>query len=101
VQHRRRKPSEAAGTGHPMIHATCHCGAVRLSIPRAPDTLTNCDCSICRRYGTLWAYYTKDEVEVIAGPGVTERCAWGRKSIHFVRCATCGCVTRAGLWGCA
>jgi hypothetical protein len=37
-----------------MISTTCHCGAVHISIPRAPDTLTNCDCSICRRYGLLW-----------------------------------------------
>ena len=39
-----------------MLIATCHCGAVRLQIPRKPRTLTDCNCSICRRYGTRWAY---------------------------------------------
>jgi hypothetical protein len=36
-----------------MIKITCHCGAVAIEVPHPPDTLTNCDCSICRRYGTL------------------------------------------------
>jgi hypothetical protein len=76
-----------------MVTTTCHCGAVRISIPRAPETLTNCDCSVCRRYGTLWAYYSKDEVAIEAEPGTTESYSWGKKSIQFVRCTTCGCVT--------
>lgn len=76
-----------------MLTTTCHCGAVRISIPRAPETLTNCDCSICRRYGALWAYYTNDEVKVEAALGATAGYSRGRKSIQFVRCGTCGCVT--------
>ena len=40
-----------------MITTTCHCGAVQIGIARAPEMLTNCNCSICRRYGTLWAYF--------------------------------------------
>ena len=76
-----------------MISTTCHCGAVRISIPRVPETLTNCDCSVCRRYGTLWAYYSIDEVKVETEPGITESYSWGKKSIQFVRCGSCGCVT--------
>ena len=34
-----------------MLTGTCHCGAIRIEIPNAPDTLTNCNCSICRRLG--------------------------------------------------
>jgi hypothetical protein len=76
-----------------MIKTTCHCGAVTIKIPRQPDTVTNCDCSICRRYGTLWAYYRQDEVTISALEGALESYAWGRKSLRFVRCRTCGCVT--------
>jgi hypothetical protein len=76
-----------------MITTTCHCGTVRITIPRVPETLTNCDCSICRRYGTLWAYYEGSEVVIEAPPGATEAYAWGRKSLQFFRCAICGCVT--------
>ena len=76
-----------------MITTTCHCGAVSISIPRQPETITNCSCSICRRYGTLWAYYAQDEVTISAKPGATSAYAWGDKSIQFVRCNQCGCIT--------
>lgn len=76
-----------------MLAATCHCGAVRIEIPRKPRSLTNCNCSICRRYGTLWAYYKRTDVRVTAAPGATESYAWGSRALQFVRCATCGCIT--------
>lgn len=75
------------------LTAACHCGAVSIEIPRIPESLTSCDCSICRRYGTLWAYFGRSEVRIIAAAGSTSAYAWGRKSIQFVRCNTCGCVT--------
>ena len=75
-----------------MLTATCHCGAVRVHVPRRPRSLTNCNCSMCRRYGVLWAYYKDAEVQMDAGPGDTDDYVWGRRSQKFVRCAHCGCV---------
>jgi hypothetical protein len=76
-----------------MLTATCHCGAVKVEVPRRPRSLTDCNCSICRRYGVLWAYYKPTSVTVLAARGATVRYAWGRKNIDFVRCSACGCVT--------
>ncbi len=73
-----------------MLSATCHCGAVRIEVPRRPRSLTNCNCSICRRYGTLWAYYPATQVRVSGG---TSHYAWGDRCLRFVRCSTCGCIT--------
>ena len=73
-----------------MLTATCHCGRVRIEIPRRPRQLTNCNCSICRRYGTLWAYYKSAEVSV---SGDTTGYVWGDCELRFMRCACCGCVT--------
>lgn len=75
-----------------MLTATCHCGAVRVIAPRKPRTVTDCNCSICRRYGVLWAYYKAATVRVEAAPEALHRYSWGPKSQHFVRCAICGCV---------
>jgi len=75
-----------------MLTATCHCGAVRVTVPRKPRTVTDCNCSICRRYGVLWAYYKASTVRVEAAPKATRGYSWGRKVLRFVRCATCGCV---------
>ena len=76
-----------------MPLATCHCGAVQVEVPVLPTIVSDCNCSICRRYGVLWAYYKASQVRVLAAPGATEGYAWGRKVLRFVRCTSCGCVT--------
>jgi hypothetical protein len=75
-----------------MIHASCHCGAVELEIDFAPAEITDCNCSICRRYGVLWAYYSPTQVRVVR-PAPTDTYMWDDKSIEFHRCHDCGCVT--------
>lgn len=76
-----------------MVEATCHCGRVRLVLEHAPAEVTECNCSICRRYGTLWAYYAKPEVRVWPAPEATEVYVWGEARLQFHRCRVCGCVT--------
>lgn len=72
------------------VAGSCHCGAVRIELASAPRQVTHCNCSICRRYGVLWAYYPVVDVRI--GPGPTDTYAWGGKNVDFHRCATCGCV---------
>ena len=74
-----------------MIEASCHCGAVLLKISRAPDEVTDCNCTLCRRYGALWAYYSPKDV--LATEAATDVYMWGRRSIEFHRCKHCGCLT--------
>jgi hypothetical protein len=73
-----------------VTEGSCHCGAVRVSAAAAPEEVTDCSCSICRRYGALWAYYSPTQVRV---EGATEVYAWGDKDLEFHRCRGCGCVT--------
>ena len=74
-----------------MIESSCVCGAVRLAISRAPDEVTDCNCTMCRRYGALWAYYSPKDVTVTSG--LTDTFSRGPKLSHFHRCKICGCVT--------
>lgn len=76
-----------------MIDATCHCGAVRLEADEPPSVVTECNCSICRRLGVLWAYYTTATARVVRGAGETAIYAWGDRMIAFHHCRTCGCTT--------
>ena len=73
-----------------MTEGSCHCGAVRLTLAHAPAEVTECDCSVCHRYGVLWAYYAPAEVRV---RGATDTYGRGPRTIAFHRCANCGCVT--------
>jgi hypothetical protein len=76
-----------------VIEASCHCGAVRLTIESAPAEVTDCNCSICRRYGTLWAYYSPRQVRILPPDGATDIYMWDDRSLEFHRCKNCGCVT--------
>jgi hypothetical protein len=76
-----------------VIVASCHCGAITIDIPRKPRTVTDCNCSICRRYGVLWAYYKARDVQVRGTRASMSSYLRGKRSIRFVRCRHCGCVT--------
>ena len=56
-------------------------------------TLTSCNCSICRRYGALWAYYAASVVIVEAPKAGLSKYSWNRKIRAYCRCKKCGCVT--------
>jgi hypothetical protein len=75
-----------------IIEGSCHCGAIKLEIDaNIPEKLTSCNCSICRRTGSLMAYFNPTQVKIKAAADATHRYIWGDKSLAFVRCATCGC----------
>jgi hypothetical protein len=76
-----------------MLEASCHCGAVRIAVAERPQQLTSCNCSICRRLGTLWAYYRADQVTFLAGRERTVPYIQGKRTLAIHRCPTCGCVT--------
>jgi hypothetical protein len=76
-----------------MVEGSCHCGKVRIAVDTAPGRVTDCNCSICRRYGTLWAYYSPMARVRIVEEVPTQTYQWDDRSITFHRCAECGCVT--------
>lgn len=76
-----------------MTEASCHCGAVRLICDVAPSEVTDCNCSICRRYGVLWAYYSPSQVRIVPADAITDTYMWDDRAITFHRCRECGCVT--------
>ena len=71
--------------------ATCHCKAIKLTFPTPTEKLNECHCTICRRYGALWAYYNPKDVQ-IEGPK-TDTYQFGEKNNDFHRCPSCGCMT--------
>jgi hypothetical protein len=75
------------------LTAVCHCGAVRIHVRQAPRTLTRCNCSVCRRYGAIWAYYKPTSVRVEAPAQGLMRYSWNRRVRDYHRCRQCGCVT--------
>jgi hypothetical protein len=77
----------------PDLQGSCHCGAVRLTLPAAPDTAIQCNCSLCRRVAGRWAYYPFGTVRIDGHPENTIDYVWGDKTLRTIRCKNCGCVT--------
>ena len=75
-----------------MIQGSCHCGAVSWTLERVPESATACICTLCRRYGALWAHDYENEGIEVSGP--TGEYVRGRQ-IGFHFCQRCGCVAYA------
>jgi hypothetical protein len=76
-----------------VIEGSCHCGAVSFTYPRLPDWLTECNCSVCRRYSTLWAYARVNEITISSADDATVAYIHGDKTLAMHSCKTCGCTT--------
>ena len=73
--------------------AACHCGRATIRLPRRPEQITQCNCSLCTKTGFRGVYFGSDEL-VIEG----EFHSYVRDDIKepFLathRCAHCGTVT--------
>jgi hypothetical protein len=55
--------------------------------------VTDCNCSVCRRLGALWAYYSPAEVKLTTPEAAIGAYAWGDKDLAFHHCQVCGCTT--------
>ncbi len=76
-----------------MMEGSCHCGAIRLELATAPDHVIDCNCSICSRYGALWAVFEPDAATISGQLESLRGYVWGRRTIRTMHCAICGCVT--------
>ena len=72
---------------------TCHCGNIEITASHVPQEVAHCNCSICRRYATAWAYYEPEDLQVAFKKEASVYYLWGDKEVEFHRCNLCGCVT--------
>ena len=77
----------------PDVQASCHCGAVVMNFSRQPAEVIDCNCSLCRRYGVLGAYYEASEITGMPVVDATDTYSWNGRHVDFHRCRSCGCIT--------
>jgi hypothetical protein len=64
---------------------------VRIEVPEAPEWAASCNCSICRKMGSLVAYYPDDGSLKVSGETVPY--IWGDRMIALHHCPICACFT--------
>lgn len=73
-----------------MLEGTCHCGQVKWTYANPIESITACNCNLCRRYGALWAYGHLGEGISVSGGTSSYSHAKKHNGFHF--CSHCGCV---------
>ena len=77
-------------SGGLVIEGTCHCEQVKWSYELALESVTACNCTLCSRYGALWAYGFLNQGIKVSGP--TSVYMRGRQLSGYHFCSTCGCL---------
>lgn len=75
--------------------ASCHCGAVKLSLnlPQGVTDLRRCDCSMCRRRGTIVTSAELDGLKVISGNDKLSLYQFNTFTAKHYFCSVCGIYT--------
>ena len=73
-----------------MIEATCHCGAVKLQVATAPDTVKDCNCSICQRKGSLMWFVPRDHLRLLTPEENASTYTFNKHVIKHRFCPSCG-----------
>lgn len=77
----------------PTLTGVCHCGSTHWTLEGDPGPATACNCTLCRRYGTLWAYDYEGERIAIFGPSAAyTRVGKADPALEIRFCPTCACV---------
>ena len=73
--------------------ARCHCGACTIRLPRTPDYVAHCNCSLCRTTGWRGVYFSSDEVEIAGEFDSYIRSDLVEAMLRNLRCKQCGTAT--------
>jgi hypothetical protein len=71
-------------------HGSCHCGAVAYEVTLALDHLVTCNCSICRRQGTILGFAPAENFTLLKGAENLSDYQFASGNIHHEFCKTCG-----------
>ncbi len=74
------------------MRGSCHCGKVAYTTPDTPTEAMSCNCSICRRRGSLLAFTTPDKFKLETSREALTVYTFKSHVIRHQFCKTCGCA---------
>jgi hypothetical protein len=75
-----------------VLKGSCLCGGAHWTLEGDPGSITICNCTLCRRYGALWAYDHENERVHLSGPTQAYARPHDNPSLEIRFCPTCACV---------
>jgi len=73
--------------------ASCHCGLAIIRLPRAPESVTQCNCSLCTKTGFRGVYFAAEELVIEGEFDSYVRADLNQPYLANHRCKTCGILT--------
>jgi hypothetical protein len=75
------------------LEGRCHCGACTVRLPRLPESVTQCNCSLCRKTGWRGVYFSSSELEIAGEFDGYVRADLDETFLETFRCKNCGTPT--------
>lgn len=76
-----------------VLAGSCHCGGARWTYDGDPGSATACNCTLCRRYGTLYMYdYENERIRLFGTTASYTRADAPDPALEILFCPRCACV---------
>lgn len=69
---------------------SCHCGKVSYDVTLDLQQVIGCNCSMCKRMGSLLAFVPEPAFTLKSGQDALTDYQFNKKQIHHLFCSTCG-----------
>lgn len=76
-----------------VLVASCHCGRARITLPRKPDQVLHCNCTLCTKTGFQGAYFASEELTIEGEFDSYVRADSNPAMLATHRCRHCGILT--------
>ncbi|MCY7354404.1 MAG: GFA family protein [Lysobacter sp.] len=74
-----------------MVHAgSCHCGKIAFEVEADITEVMDCNCSMCRRRGSLLAFVPRDALTLKTPESDLQTYRFNKEQIQHHFCANCG-----------
>ena len=74
------------------IRGSCHCGRIAFSFDQFPTVAVQCNCSICRRRGSLLTAMSPDQFRLETPRDALSTYTFNTHAIRCRFCGACGCA---------
>lgn len=69
---------------------SCHCGKVAIEVDGEPDAVVACNCSMCRRRGSLLWFVSRDAMRMLTDDAAAGTYTFNKHAIEYRFCLACG-----------